>query len=133
VWDRRVFLKLADWRLKPRIGDPMFMPLLFPPEPESALQPPMDLDPREFPYEHRTRIPDDHVRFAYSIVTAYAVLEQLGLALQGQAFHDGKWISAKKVELEKRLQKAGIDLNKLEVWLLRAERLESNGRATPKL
>lgn len=80
---------------------------------------PMDLEPRLFPYEHRSPIPDDHVRFAYSIVTAYAILEQLGLALHGQAFENRKWIPTKKADLEKRLQKVGINYHKPIGWLLR--------------
>jgi hypothetical protein len=82
----------------------------------------MDLDPDHFPYEHRTPIPDDHVRFAYSIVTAYAVLEQLGLALQAHSFKNKQWVPARKADLENRLQKVGINFHKPIGWLLRGGR-----------
>ena len=64
----------------------------------------------------------DHVRFGYSLVAAYAVLEQLGLALNGPAFRDGKWIPEIRAELENRLKRAGIDLTKPVIWHLRGGR-----------
>jgi hypothetical protein len=65
----------------------------------------VDLDPALFPYQHRSLNPRDHVRFAYAIVTAYAVLEQLGLSLHGECFSGGKWIEEKREELEARLRR----------------------------
>jgi hypothetical protein len=80
---------------------------------------PMDLNDDLRPNQRRSPVPHDHVRFAYSIVTAYAVLEQLGLALHGEAFANGCWIPEKKRDLEERLNRAGINLGKPEYWLLR--------------
>jgi hypothetical protein len=94
---------------------------------------PMDLGPDLFPHDHRSPFPDDHVRFAYSIVTAYAVLEQLGLALHGEAFRDGEWIAEKKLDLERRLQGAALDLSSLMQWQIRGgkTRIERARRTRP--
>jgi hypothetical protein len=83
---------------------------------------PMDLEYTLRPDQRRSPLPHDHVRFAYSIVTAYAVLEQLGLALHEQIFANGRWIPEKKKDLEARLTRAGINLSKPGYWLLRGGR-----------
>jgi hypothetical protein len=79
----------------------------------------MDLEPRYYPNPHRSPYPIDHARFAYAIVTAYAVLEQLGLNLTGEAFKNRKWIPSVRQELESRLRDAGVDLNETVLWNLR--------------
>jgi hypothetical protein len=91
---------------------------------------PIDLEHYLPPGEHRSPIPHDHVRFAYAIVTAYAVLEQLGLALHGEAFQNGKWIPAKRADLEHRLVRAGLNLAEPALWQLRGgpTRLEARRR-----
>ena len=83
---------------------------------------PMDLEHYLLPNQHRSQLPHDHVRFAYSIVTAYAVLEQLGLALNGPAFEYGKWIPEKRADLEQRLTRAGFNLAESALWHLRGGR-----------
>jgi hypothetical protein len=83
---------------------------------------PMDLHAELTSKETRSPIPQDHVRFAYSVISAYAVLEQLGLSLQGEAFKDGKWIIEKRSELEGRLNAVGLDLRQPAIWSLRGGR-----------
>lgn len=93
---------------------------------------PMDLGPGSIPRDHRSPYPDDHVRFAYGIVAAYAVLEQLGLALHGEAFRNGEWIVEKKEELEGRLRSAGINLGELMSWQVRGAKTRiERARRTP--
>ncbi len=83
---------------------------------------PMDLNPGLCSKDIRSAEPHDHVRFSYSLIAAYAVLEQLNLALHDKAFHDGKWIPAKRVDLESRLKRAGVDLSTPVIWRLRGGR-----------
>jgi hypothetical protein len=94
---------------------------------------PMDLHPDLSSKDIRSTEPHDHVRFGYSLIAAYAVLEQLGLALHGEAFSNGKWISAKRSDLEARLTRAGIDLKKPVIWHLRSGRtiLERRRKTQP--
>jgi hypothetical protein len=80
---------------------------------------PMDLDPGNFPYEHRSSNLRDQVRFAYAIVTAYAVIETLGCALHQEAFCDGKWVPDKRREIESRLTSLGVNLEETLVWHVR--------------
>ncbi len=91
----------------------------------------MDLTPGEFPYQHRSMNPRDHVRFAYAIVTAYAVLEQLGLSLHGECFRSGKWIKEKRQELESRLRQAGINMSEPLLWTLRGGRTRLEAKRPP--
>lgn len=79
----------------------------------------MDLNPGMFPYQHRSLCAGDQVRFAYAIVTAYAVLERLGLDLKDKCFENGRWIEAKRQDLEKRLVRAGLNLSEPVSWYLR--------------
>jgi hypothetical protein len=65
----------------------------------------------------------DHVRFAYSLISAYAAIEQIGLEVRASAtrptFIDGAWNPAVRSDLEKRLQAAGVDLGENAVWIRR--------------
>jgi hypothetical protein len=92
----------------------------------------MDLDPRYYPIQHRSTYAIDHARYAYAIVTAYAAVEQLGLGLNQQAFHEKRWIPSVRQELEQRLQEAGVNLRETVVWQLRGgkTRLEKGRRRT---
>jgi hypothetical protein len=83
---------------------------------------PMDLHFDLRSREIRSAEHHDHVRFGYSLVAAYAVIEQLGLALNGTAFQNGNWIPEKRAELETRLKLAGVDIMKPTIWHLRGGR-----------
>jgi hypothetical protein len=94
---------------------------------------PMDLNDDLRSSEFRSAACHDHVRFGYSLIAAYAVLEQLGLALTGEAFKQGNWIPEKRTELERRLTRVGIDLSKPAIWHLRGGRttLERRRKTQP--
>lgn len=80
---------------------------------------PMELNPGNFPYQHRSLSPRDQVRFAYAIVTAYAAIETFGLAIHGEAFANGQWISERRRELQNRVSRAGIDPETQLLWQMR--------------
>src|ERR1041385_3234396 len=94
---------------------------------------PMDLEPGLFPYRQRSLNHRDHTRFAYAIITAYAVIEQLGLALNGEAFKNGQWIPAKRADLEQRLIKAGVDLSDRALWQIRGGKSRLENKRPPKV
>lgn len=75
----------------------------------------VDLDPSESPNLPLSAFPADHVRFAYAIVTAYAVLEQLGLEVRASrdvpSRIGGAWNPTVKADLEGRLRARGVDLS----------------------
>jgi hypothetical protein len=81
-----------------------------------------DLHPSMYPYASRSTFPGDHARFAYAIVTSYSVVEQLGLALNGPAFSNQKWMPAVRAELRDRLLKAGEDPDSPALLQLRGPR-----------
>lgn len=87
---------------------------------------PMQLDPASARHVQLSVSPTDHTRFAYAVVTSYAVLEQLGLEVRASqktpSFVNGAWNPAVKTELEKRLAASGIDLTDTAVWHLRGPR-----------
>lgn len=82
----------------------------------------MDLEPRQYPYEHRSPFARDQIRFAYAIIAAYAVFEQLGLSLNGTAFANNAWIPSKRKDLELRLAGVGIQPTETALWMIRGRR-----------
>jgi hypothetical protein len=87
---------------------------------------PMQLDPGSARHVRLSVNPADHVRFAYAVVTSYAVIEQLGLEVrasqQNPSFINGAWNPPVKADLERRLTKAGVNLDDSAVWHLRGPR-----------
>ncbi|HLN30697.1 MAG TPA: hypothetical protein VK395_23350 [Gemmataceae bacterium] len=81
----------------------------------------MDLHPGEYPHRHRSPSSFDQARFAYAIVTAYAVVEQLDMGMEPkkQSFANKCWVPARRQELEQRLQKKGVDITEPLLWHLR--------------
>lgn len=94
---------------------------------------PMDLDPALFPYQYRSDVLRDQVRFAYAIIAAYAVLEQLKLTPEPQSFANGAWIPEKKLKLEAKLERAGLDMKELALWHLRGGKTRLEIQRPPKI
>lgn len=84
----------------------------------------MDLSPGHMRGGAVSTFPFDHVHFAYAIVVAYAVVEELGLEVRvpknGYSVRDGVWEPAVRQDLEGRLRKAGVNLGETFSWLLRS-------------
>ena len=76
--------------------------------------PTIDLDPTHSPNIPRSDFPEDHVRMATAITSAYSSLEELGLTIrasnQKPSRIDGAWNPVVKDELDQRLTNAGVDL-----------------------
>lgn len=83
----------------------------------------MELEPTPSRHIRLSEYPSDHVRFAYAVIAAYAVIEQLGLEVRASAsrpsFVNGAWNPPVRADLEARLVSAGVDLHNHEVWHLR--------------
>jgi len=83
----------------------------------------VDLEPRMYPHRHRSPFPNDHVRFAYSVVTSYAIVEQLGLEVRASdknpSMIGNEWNPAVLHDLEERLEKVGIASDRTIMWMVR--------------
>lgn len=83
----------------------------------------IDLDPSHGPHMPVSRYPLDHLRFAYAIMAAHSVIEDLGLELRASTTRpsriNGEWNPLVRSELENRLQAAGIDTTESVVWMIR--------------
>jgi hypothetical protein len=90
----------------------------------------VDLHPEEGGHLPVSPFCEDHVRFAYAIVTAYAVIEQLGLEVRASdkrpSMIDGLWNPDVKSDLESRLRQRGVDVAQQISWNVRgpARRIE---------
>jgi hypothetical protein len=85
---------------------------------------------------------NDHVRFAFSIIASYSVIEELGLEIRATKDNpsavNGKWNYFVKENLENRLIKAGVILDQKVLWnrrgkptkIEKAKRPPSKGKCT---
>lgn len=84
----------------------------------------MDLDPSHWRHTPAvSRFYRDHVRFAYAIISAYAVLEQLNLEVRASSSRPsrpgGKWNPIVRADLEERLRGQGVNLGETALWTVR--------------
>ena len=82
------------------------------------------LEPSEwYPQKFVFSSAEHHVRCAQAIALGYSILEELGLEIRANqknpSFINGVWNPPVKVELEQRLDKAGINLSEKALWTLR--------------
>lgn len=82
------------------------------------------LDPAEGVHFAISRFFEDHVTFAYAIISAYSVVEELGLEVRAskeQPSHgsDGRWNSAVLSELQGRLRDSNVNFSEPIPWHLR--------------
>lgn len=65
--------------------------------------------------------PDQHVKFSHAIISAYAVLEELGLGKpqRKKTFIGNRLNPAMKKAIEQKLLKSKIDINETYLWTLR--------------
>lgn len=83
----------------------------------------VDLEPFRSQHLPVSRLPDDHVRFSHTIMSAHSVLEDLGLEVRASQSRpsriNGTWNPVVKQDLEERLAAAGVDLNEPLLWTVR--------------
>jgi hypothetical protein len=83
----------------------------------------MDLEPWYSPHLRISSFPDDHVMFSHAIISAYSVLEDLGLELRASPTRpsrlNGNWNPVVRQDLDQRLARAGVDLGEKLLWTVR--------------
>jgi hypothetical protein len=98
----------------------------------------LDLDPTHTPTLERSTNPEDHIRACYAIVTAYAVIEELGFAVpagpgRSSSMPDGSWNPAVRADLESVLKSGGVDIAEQFNWNVRGGRTRLEKRRPARL
>src|SRR5208337_4997553 len=92
----------------------------------------MDLEPWHSPHLPISSFPRDHVTFSYSIISAYSVIEDLGLDVRASpempSRVKGVWNPVVKQDLEERLLKDGVDLRETFPWTVRGSKRKIEAR-----
>jgi hypothetical protein len=86
--------------------------------------PTIDLDPTHSPNIPKSVFPEDHIRLAMAITSAYSSIEELGLTIRASSQNPsriiGAWNPVVRSDLEDRLRGAGVNLD--EEFLLEPAR-----------
>ena len=98
---------------------------------------PIDLEPFRAPYLPKESRPLRQIIFCHSIISAYSVIEELGLEVRASnekpAKVNGQWNLVVKEDLEKRLLSAGIDLTKQYLWTQRGPKRRPERKRKPRV
>jgi hypothetical protein len=94
------------------------------------------LDPSHGENVPKSALPEDHVRMAFAIVTAWSCVEEMGFEIRAgkdkpSKLPDGSWNPAVRKDLESRLQKGHINLNERIDWNLRGARTRIEKKRMP--
>jgi hypothetical protein len=94
------------------------------------------LDPSRNENIPKSPLPEDHVRMAFAIVTAWSCLEELGFEIRASStkpskFTDGSWNPVVRQELESRLLRGRINLEEAVHWNLRGPRTRIERKRPP--
>jgi hypothetical protein len=105
---------------------------------EAFSLPAMDLDPGRNDNIRKSNLPDDHVRFSFAIISAWACIEELGFEIRASRdkpsrLPDGTWNTVVRNDLEGRLRKGHIDLKELFAWNLRGPRTRLEMKRAPSI
>jgi hypothetical protein len=79
-----------------------------------------------------------HVRYAYSIIASYSVIEEIGLEVRASSSRpsmiNGEWNPVVREDLEQRLRRSGVNINETFPWDLRGKptRIEKRKRLPSK-
>jgi hypothetical protein len=79
----------------------------------------------------------DHILFSHCIISAYSVLEELGLEIRASqekpSIINGEWNSQVKNDLENRLKNSGINLSEKLLWVMRGNPKKIELKKPPKI
>lgn len=99
--------------------------------------PTIELDPMHSPNIRKSVFPEDHIRMATAIVSAYAAIEELGLTIRASKENpsriNGTWNPKVRKELEERLTEAGVDIAEPFYWNLRGKRTRIENKRAPEI
>lgn len=86
----------------------------------------VDLEPSRSTHLAVSSFPGDHVMFSHAIISAYSVVEDLGLEVRASAQKpsriNGEWNPVVKRDLEQRLTKSGVDHKETILWTVRGSK-----------
>ncbi len=99
--------------------------------------PTVELDPNHSLNIPKSDFPEDHIRMAAAITSAYSCIEELGLEIRATNNNpsqiNGAWNPHVKNDLEQRLGKAGVNLTEEFYWNLRGKRTRIEIRKRPEI
>lgn len=99
--------------------------------------PTIDLDPTHSPNIPKSVFPEDHIRLAMAITSAYSSIEELGLTIRASSQNPsrihGAWNPVVRSELEDRLKRAGVDLDEEFYWNLRGKQTRIEMKRKPEI
>lgn len=99
--------------------------------------PTINLDPTHSPNIPKSVFPEDHIRLAMAITSAYSSIEELGLTIRASSQNpsriNGAWNPVVRSHLEDRLKRAGVDLDEEFYWNLRGKRTRIEMKRKPEI
>ena len=99
--------------------------------------PTIELDPTHSLEIPKSVFPEDHIRMATAITSAYSSIEELGLTIRASTQNpsriNGAWNPAVRNELEQRLERAGVNLSESFYWNLRGKRTRIEMKRSPEI
>jgi hypothetical protein len=105
---------------------------------ETYSVPAMELDPARGENLPKSVFPEEHVRMAFAITTAYSCIEELGLEIRSSQqkpsrLADHTWNPDVRTDLERRLRMAGINLHERFAWNVRGGRTRIEIKKPPAI
>lgn len=92
----------------------------------------VDLEPWSAPHLPISQHPEEHIVFCHAIISAYSVLEELGLEVRASHKNPriikGEWNPKVQKDLENRLEKAGVNLLEQFLWVIRGPKRKLEAR-----
>lgn len=98
----------------------------------------IELDPHHSQNVPKSPLPEEHVRLAFAIVTAWSCIEELGFDIRASQKNpsklpNGNWNPIIKNDLEVRLRLGHVDLKEQFYWNLRGARTRIERKRAPEL
>jgi hypothetical protein len=98
----------------------------------------IELDPFHSANLPKSSLPEDHVRMAFAIVTAWGCVEELGFEIRASSnkpskLPDGTWNPIVQQELEQRLRGGHVNLAEAFHWSLRGAKTGIERKRTPNI
>jgi hypothetical protein len=100
--------------------------------------PGVELDPYHSANIPKSPLPEDHVRLAFAITSAWSCVEELGFEIRASSqkpskLPDGRWNPVVKTELEDRLRRGHVNIGEKFHWNLRGPRTRIERKRPPSI
>lgn len=105
---------------------------------ETFSVPSIELDPFHSATIPKSPLPEDHVRMAFAIVTAWGCIEELGFEIRASSkkpskLPDGTWNPTVQLDLEDRLRRGHVNLGEAFHWSLRGAKTGIERKRPPNI